>query len=61
LGCAGGDFTECWTLALSIQVLDQKLILLLMEINVAMLFPSRGASNFGQDVDNARLNKTGQL
>jgi len=24
LGCAGGDFTECWTLALSIQHLDQK-------------------------------------
>jgi len=49
LGCAGGDFTECSPLALSIQDLDQKLMHLLMEINVVMLFPSRSVSIFGQD------------
>jgi len=41
LGCAGGDFTECWTLALSIQDLDQKLKHLLMEINVDVVSMSR--------------------
>jgi len=34
--CAGGDFTECWTPALSIQDLDQNLMHLLMEINALM-------------------------
>jgi len=32
---------------ITLQDLDQKLIYLLMEINVVMLFPSRGASIFG--------------
>jgi len=31
-GCAGGDFTECWTFTLSIQELDQKCMHLLMKI-----------------------------
>jgi len=44
LAFAGGDFTEHSTLALSIQDLDQKLMLLLMEINVVVLFQSRSAS-----------------
>jgi len=38
-GCDRGKFTECLTLALSIQDLDQKCIDLLTEINVVMLFP----------------------
>jgi len=42
LGCAGGDFTECWTLALALQDLIQLLMHILMEINV-MLFSSRGS------------------
>jgi len=33
---------------LSIQDLDQKLMPVLMQINVVMLFPSRGAYIFGQ-------------
>jgi len=40
----------CWTLALEIQDLDQKCMHLLMEINAVMLFPSRGASKYGQDL-----------
>jgi len=39
LGFAGEDFTECLTLALSIQDLDLKLMPLLIKINVVMLFP----------------------
>jgi len=33
LGCAGGDFTECWTLALTIQDFNtKKMMHFLMEI-----------------------------
>jgi len=40
LGCSGGDFTEWWTLALSIQDLDQKCMHLWKEITSQHLFPS---------------------
>jgi len=33
---AEGDFTECWTLALSIQDIDQKWMHLWMEITIVM-------------------------
>jgi len=49
LKCAGGVFTECWTLASSIQDLDQKNNAPL-DVNKCrdVIFPSRGASNIGQ-------------
>jgi len=53
LGCAEGDFTECWTLALTIQDLDQKYMPLLMEITSQHSFPSRGASISGQSKSQA--------
>jgi len=34
--CAGGDFTQCWTLALAIEDLEQTLMNVLMEINVVV-------------------------
>jgi len=40
LGCAGGDFTECWTLALTIKDLDQTRMHLLMKIASQNLIPS---------------------
>jgi len=45
-----GTFIETLTLTLSVQDLDQKLMHLLMEITSQHLFPSRGASIFGQDL-----------
>jgi len=57
LGCAGRDFDECWTLALSIQDLDQKSMHLLMEIKVVMLFHSRCASIYGQEIRSRALCK----
>jgi len=40
--CAGEEFTECWTPALSIQDRDQRLMHLLME--------KKGGYIFGQDL-----------
>jgi len=38
-------FTDCWTLALTIQDFDQKCMHLLIEITIQHLFSSRGSTN----------------